>query len=149
MWHRNEVIKMVRKKLGLEVLELTRTNPVIMFPWSSEVVSKTKQLSSPTRKKKCQNSTIPPGFPWVPQGCSRGLPTAMRMVSVLVLQSLAIIVEATRNLKKKARIQYPFHSISYAFDIHERKILVFFGAESTTLVYVLDWWRIRSKSVFA
>ena len=113
-----------KKKLGLE---LTRTNPVGMFPWSSEVVSKTKQRSSPTRKKKCQNCSIPPGFPWIPQGCPRRLPTAMRMISSLVLQSLITKVEATRstNLKKRRRE----NSVSHLFEflrIHERKILVFF-----------------------
>ena len=75
--------KMVRKKLGRE---LTRTNPVGMFPWSSLVVSKTRQLSSPTGKKKYQSCTVPPGFLWVPWGCPRGRTTAMQMGSPLVLK---------------------------------------------------------------
>ena len=41
-----------------------------MSPWSSEVVSKTKQLPSPAGKK--ENCAIPPRFPWVPWGLTHG-----------------------------------------------------------------------------
>ena len=48
----------------------TRTNPVGMSPWSSEVVSKTKKLPSPAGKKEIEILYYYPGFPWVPLGKS-------------------------------------------------------------------------------
>jgi len=52
-------------------LTKTRTNPVRMSPWSSEVVSKTEKLPSPAVKKEIQILYYYPGFPWVPLGKSR------------------------------------------------------------------------------
>ena len=57
----------------------TRTDPVGMSPWSSEVVSKTKKLPSPAGKKETQILYCSLGFPW---GSPGGRPRGKQMVSV-------------------------------------------------------------------
>ena len=54
-----------------------------MSPWLSKVVSKTKQLPSPRGKKKYQNCTILPGFPWVARECPGHRLTGKRTISAL------------------------------------------------------------------
>ena len=50
---------------------LPRANPVGMSPWSSEVVSKTKQLPLPVEKREIAKLYH---SPWVPVGYTGGVP---------------------------------------------------------------------------
>ena len=69
-----------------------------MFPWSSEVVSDSKQLAFPGGKKgKTKTVPCPLGFKSVPRGSTRGKQTIHLMPDIFSEKSLLYLLPITSN----------------------------------------------------